>query len=467
MSISSALSVATSGLRANSVQTDLLSRNIANASTEGYTRKSAELLTRNGGVFVQSVGRDVDNLLDRLDRTNIATSARAETLASGLKTYTDMLGQPDDESSPSAGIARLYTSLITLSGTPNAGAAQLGVVEAAHVAAGQLNSLATTANELAREVELNIRYDVSDLNDRLVRVGQINARLLQAGGNGVEGAELQDELGRMLDEISGYLDIQITSFTDGAVNVYTAGGTELVQGRNVNSVSFDAGRGALFANGVEITPGKHGVRGFSQGSLAGLFELSQTQVPRIRDELDAYAGMLLDRFTAADPTLAPGQSGLFIDSAAGTPMAGNRDLAARLQVNPRLLASEGGAAERLITGLGSLPEADDGGMGLLQSMMQAIDKRPNEDTLLGRNLSINDFASTMVASQQQMRVAAERSSEAARVSGATISASRQNLQGVNIDDELQKLLLVEQSFAANAKVLTTVQSMLDTLLSST
>ena len=467
MSISSALSVATSGLRATSVQTDLISRNIANASTEGYTRKSAELMTRQGGVIVQGVTREVDGLLDRLDRSNISASARADTMAAGLKSYTDMLGQPDDESSPAAGIGKLYTALVTLSGTPNAGAAQLGVIEAASVVAKQVSNLAATASELAREVELNIRYDVADLNDRLGRIGQINARLLQSGGSGVEGAELQDELGRLLDEVSTYLDIQTTSFTDGAVNVYTTGGTELVQGRRTTTISYDPGRSALMAGEVEITPGKAGVRGFSTGTLAGLFELGQTAVPRIHAELDAFAGMLIERFTAADPTLAPGEAGLFTDSAASTAAAGSGNLSSRLVVNPRLLASEGGEAGRLVSGLGSLDPLEPGSTTLLQAMMRSLDSRPAEPSVLGVSLSITDFAGTMVASQQQMRVAAESASEAARISGATISASRQNLQGVNVDDELQKLLLIEQSFAANAKVLTTVQSMLDTLLSAT
>lgn len=463
MSISSALSVAASGLRANSVQTDLISRNIANASTPGYTRKSAELLTRNGGVYVKAVTRDVDALLDRLDRTNISATARADTLASGLSTYTDLLGQPEDETSPAAGLAQLYSSLVTLTGTPTSGAAQLGVIESAQVLTGQLNALSHTASELSREVDLNIRYDIADLNDRLTRIGQINARLLQTGGNGAEAAELKDEMGRLLDEVSSYMDIQVTGFADGAVNVYTTGGTELIHGSRVATVTYDSNRMELHANGTEITPGKAGVRGFNNGALAGLFELRQTTVPQIHAQLDAYAGMLIERFSGADQSLAAGESGMFVDAA---PSSGG-NLAARLRINPKLLASQGGSAELLVKGLGSNPGYETGSIDLLKSMMNGIDERVPGQTVLGSNLSLSDFSASMVASQQQMRVAAERASEAARVSGATISASRQNLQGVNVDDELQKLLLVEQSYAANAKVLTTVQSMLDTLLSAT
>ena len=464
MSLTTALSVATTGLRANGVQSDLVARNIANASTEGYTRKEASLITRNGGVFVESISRDVDSLLDRLDRSNISAVARAETLASGLKSYTDMLGQPDDATSPSAGLSQLYSSFITLTGTAYSGAAQLGVLDSAQRVAGQISSLSVTVNELGREVDLNIRYDVSDMNERLVRIGQINARLLQAGGNGVEGAELQDELGRLLDDIAGYMDIQVDSYADGAVNVYTSGGTELVRGRNVATIAYDSNAMTLMAGDLEITPGKAGARGFSTGSLAGLFELATTSIPQISNELNEMASLMIERFTAADPTLSAGEFGLFADAAVLAGGAGGAGVAGRLIVNPKLLPAEGGDPSLLVKGLGTATTLPEGSITLVQNMMKAVDERPASATLLGDNLSLQDFANSLVANQQQQRVAAERSSEATRVAAATISASRQNLQGVNVDDELQKLLVIEQSFAANAKVLTSVQLMLDSLM---
>lgn len=464
MSLTTALSAATSGLRSNGVQSDLVARNIANASTEGYTRKEASLITRNGGVYVESVTRDVDSLLDRLDRSNISSVARSETLASGLKTYTDMLGQPDDETSPAAGMSGLYTSFVTLSGTAYSGAAQLGVLESAQNLASQISSLAVTADELSREVDLNVRYDVSDMNERLVRIGQINSRLLQAGGNGVEGAELQDELGRLLDDIAGYMDIQVDSYADGAVNVYTAGGTELVRGRNVATITYNGATMSLKAGEVEITPNKGGARGFSTGSLAGLFELASNAIPRISQELDNLASLMIERFAAADPTLAQGDPGLFADSGVLAGGQGGAGVAARLVVNPKLLPVQGGDPALLVKGLGNETTLPEGSISLVQNMMQAMDERKAEQTLMGDSLSLQDFANSMVASQQQQRVAAERASEANRIAAATISASRQNLQGVNVDDELQKLLVIEQSYAANAKVLTSVQLMLDTLM---
>lgn len=45
-------------------------------------------------------------------------------------------------------------------------------------------------------------------------------------------------------------------------------------------------------------------------------------------------------------------------------------------------------------------------------------------------------------------------------------SARRNAEGVNIDDEMQYLMLIEQSYAANSKILTTVSQMIDTLIAA-
>ena len=463
MSISAALSIAASGLRANQVQSNLIASNVANAQTEGYTRKSAELITRNGAVEVSDITRAVDPLLDRLDRANSSERARAETVAQGLASYTGYLGQPTDAISPSARLSELYTSLVTLSGSPGTSAAQLGVVESARALAANLNGLSTTLSELAQEVEMNIRYDVADANDALTRLGQINTRLGQTGGGGLEGADLLDEQSRLLDRLAGFMDIQTASGSDGSVNVYTASGTELLIGRKTQTISYDATQGKLTAGQADITPGRDGARGIGGGSLAGLFELRDRSIPTMREQLDGYADLLITRFSAADGSLTGNEQGLFVDT---DPRFGTTDLARRITVNPDIDPDKGGTISRLITGAGSGQMLASGDISLIQGMMGKIDERAAGPTPMGEGQSLSSYVSSMVAAQQQQRVSAETAAAQAEVSGATIAASRQNLQGVNIDDELQVLMVVEQSYAANTRVLTSLQSMLDDLMNA-
>ncbi len=85
---------------------------------------------------------------------------------------------------------------------------------------------------------------------------------------------------------------------------------------------------------------------------------------------------------------------------------------------------------------------------------------------LGSSASLGDFANSLLADQQYTRSLAQSESESLAAGIGVIEAARYGLEGVNIDDELQKLLLIEQSYAANATVIKTLTEMMDTLLAA-
>ena len=106
MSLSLALDAALSGLITAQRQTALTSRNIANASTPGYTRKEAELASRTiqgegRGVMVADIVRKVDTMLQQDVRRESGLSAELQTKADGLAAFTTAIGQPDEERWPS------------------------------------------------------------------------------------------------------------------------------------------------------------------------------------------------------------------------------------------------------------------------------------------------------------------------------------------------------------------------------
>ena len=85
---------------------------------------------------------------------------------------------------------------------------------------------------------------------------------------------------------------------------------------------------------------------------------------------------------------------------------------------------------------------------------------------LGDSATLAQFVSALVADQQQTRVSAQQREETLLASAASIEAVRSGVSGVNVDDELQKLLEIEQAYAANSRVIQTLTEMLDTLLAA-
>lgn len=464
MSLSSALSIARSGLTVAAQQTDIVSRNMANSGTEGVTRKWANLSTEvTGGVTVTSVERSVDTLLQRLDRENMSKLAQQSTVSDGLSAYTSFLGQPDDQISPAAKLSDLQNSLVLLSTLPSEESTQIQVVTAAKAMASQLNDLSGTIGDINAEVERNIRYDVSSANEVLEEIAALNQKILRTEDGSMTEAGYLDELDQKLDEMSSFMDIQTVTSNDGTINLYTGAGTELVIGNTAKTVSYDPVAGTLSAGSVDITPNGDG-RGVMQGSLSGLFELRDEQLPQLSAQLDALAAGLVSTMQDANP-FGTGGTGLFTDAGNVFDPASVEGLAGRISVNAEVDNTAGGSPSLLQSG--GDPATPLGDSSYITAMLDGFNDSLTVDLAgLGDSLTLAELAPALVSQQQSLRATAEAATQTTQSAGETIAASRSNFEGVNIDDELQKLLVIEQSYAANARVLTSINQMLDTLIQS-
>jgi flagellar hook-associated protein 1 FlgK len=167
MSLSLALDAALSGLITAQRQTALTSRNIANASTPGYTRKEAELASRTiqgegRGVMVADIVRKVDTMLQQDVRRESGLSAELQTKADGLAAFTTAIGQPDEERSLSSQIAKLSQAFQSLGESPESAVIQHSVVGAAQGVARSLNdSRARSANTAKHDRDLRQRCRIN------------------------------------------------------------------------------------------------------------------------------------------------------------------------------------------------------------------------------------------------------------------------------------------------------------------
>lgn len=461
MSLTNALGTAKSGLMTNAIQTDTTARNISNANTEGYTRKSAELVTiPAGGVYVAKIDRQVDTMLSKLDRTNVSRLSADQTIADGMKAYTDYLGQPTDEMSPVTMMANLKDSLITLSLGVSETSSQMSVVTAARGMAENLNSLSTTLKSVGTEVEMNIRYDVADLNTALDGIADLNRRIVGEKEGTTAMVDLQDQMDDLLQKVSEIVDIQTVTDKSGMVNVTTGGGVELVNGRFVQDVTYDSASGQITAGDVNMTPSS-GNRSFSGGSLFGLFQLKNSVLPEWSADLDTMAAALVEGFERVAPV--DGTRGLFTDDGNPYDPADISGLASRIMVNPAVDHEAGGDPSLIQSG--GDPTAPVGDPSVVDSMLALFEEKvmiPGRP--FGDSPSLTKMSASIVSAHQQARSQADSAVSRSTTAAATISASRENFQGVDVDTELQNLLVLEKSYAANAKVLTTVTQMMDALL---
>lgn len=468
MSITNAFATSRSGLMATATWAEVTSTNIANATTDGYATRNVQTTTSTlGDVAVTGVTRSVNATLTAMVRREYSAVGTQEAISSGLEIYGTVLGSTDDESGLGALLTEFQSSLVLLASDPSDSSRQRAVTSAAEAVADQLNTLSSTLESTQKTNQDTITAEVSEANAELDQLAKLNAAIQKETGDTERRATLLDQRDEVLDSLAGRMDIRVTTESDGQITLMTSGGTELLKGTEVATLAYDAEAGTLTAGAIEITPRASGVRGFDEGRLAGLFELQNTTLPTFQNQLDEVARALIEGFTALDDTLDAGEPGLFTDAGAAYDAADLTGLAGRISVNSAVLPEEGGSLWRLRDGIGADTVGTVAGeAGLINSYIDLLegDMSFSAEAGLGETATLTDFVVALTTSQQTTLSSAESDLESLSASATTLETSRQNIQGVNLDNELIQLTAIQQAYAANSQVLTTLTAMIDALL---
>jgi flagellar hook-associated protein 1 FlgK len=183
--------------------------------------------------------------------------------------------------------------------------------------------------------------------------------------------------------------------------------------------------------------------------------------------LDAIARDLIDRFAdpAVDPSLTPGDAGLFTDAGSAFLPANEVGISARLTINPAVDPMQGGEAWRIRDGVGAAAPGAAGDSSLLRSFADALsDNRvPASGSFGSGALSLNGILSSLLSQTGSDLLTAENQ---VAFTSAHLDELEQNVleDGVDSDAELQRLILIEQAYAANARIIQTADEMLATLM---
>ena len=196
MSLSSALSIAMSGLRANQAALSIVSGNVANANTPGYVAQTLvqdQIVTGNtgSGVRVIGVNRTLDAYVQSQLRTENAGSAYANQIAGVLGQLQNVYGTPGNDGTLEAAYNRFTSALQGLSASSGNPAAQSSVLNAAQALAQQLNATTSGIQTLRSNAEQDLSVSVSQANAAMQQIAQLNQKL--------QSLSAQDPSGRDAD----------------------------------------------------------------------------------------------------------------------------------------------------------------------------------------------------------------------------------------------------------------------------
>lgn len=482
MSITGALNAALSGLTATSRRAEAVSSNIANASTPGYGRREVQLSSGllGGllpGVSVNGVVRKEDLVLLAQRREAQAGLGYAGVGADFLAGLEEAIGLPGEAGSLTERLAAFDAAMIEAASRPDSDARLTTVANRASDVAGHLNRLSAKVQDERLLADQRIASSVDQLNTALAQVLELNGKIVQFNGSTRDATSLVDERQRVIDGIAELIPIRQIARDNGAVALYTEGGAVLVDGKaaefgfsgvpdlTVYHTQSGGGLSGLTINGQSITTSSDSGP-ISGGKLSALFNLRDTLAPEVQTKLDAVARDLIERFEDinVDPTLTAGDAGLFTDNGDPLDITEAVGLSGRISLSGLVDPAQGGEVWRLRDGLGAATPGDVGDATLLNAMSEALgaDRVPATGGFNSARGAVG-LAGDLLSYVSVGAYTAESQVSFARAqTDALLTAEYQD--GVDTDQEMQELLLIEQAYAANARVMQTLDTLMNQLL---
>lgn len=458
----STMNTAISGLLASQRALDVTGQNVVNANTPGYSRQrvqvssiagspSANFHTGNsdvtiGGVKVDTIERIRDVFLEN---TRVAAGAANEAIkaqTNALQGAEQLLSEPGDGGLQSV-VDDFYNAWHDLAQKPTDPGAGAVVIQRGKTVAAQLTFVSTGLEERWETALDELSSTVAELNQAAQDLAKVNQRIREGNVVGRPVNELMDQrdvLVRTIGELAGGKPSVTTD--DGMVSV-SVNGLNLVTGNRAEQFTLTGGTTLATAtiDPPTVTFGSSQVS-VASGKAAGLLAALRTDIPNVSTQLDGVALALRDAVNivhSAGFTVAGAPAGDFFAGAS----------ASNLSVIPAQVSELGVALNAgAVDGNNALAIAD---LAIDVNAENALGVGSTSPSGLWRNLTAN------VGTQVQ---GLERGLEVQGTVLATADAAVESDAGVNLDEEMASLLMFQRSYQASARVITTVDNMLETLI---
>ncbi|PIW30324.1 MAG: flagellar hook-associated protein FlgK [Rhodospirillales bacterium CG15_BIG_FIL_POST_REV_8_21_14_020_66_15] len=308
--ITQALRAAQSGLLANQTALNIVSQNVANVNTVGYSRKiiqqqSVVLAGQGAGVAIADFTRNVDAGLLKSIRLELAKLNDVSVQESYYARLQETFGAPGDDTSIAHILEEFKDAAELLAVSPDRILEQSEVVRQAQAAVEKFAAMSDTIQDLRLQADQQIAAIVTEINQLTTDIDQLNDDIIRFGSTGNDTTDLEDQRDTKIDRLAELVDIRFFSRNDGDVVVFTSSGLTLVDtipptithdaASSMSATSTVAGGeidGIFVGAQIAINDLTTQARG---GQLAGLLEMRDDILPNLQSQLDELAAQLRDQ----------------------------------------------------------------------------------------------------------------------------------------------------------------------------
>lgn len=426
--------------------------NIANANTEGYSRQETLFTARRPdmtavgaigrGVEIQGIRRVQDEFVLNNLRSQTARGESYASVDSALSEIESILGSVDNDHLGNA-FSNFFKAWNAMSQPPITDSMKENVVSSAVSLVTDLHSVDDSLTALETNIESSIQLEIGNLNRLLTQVADLNKQIMAAESGGAIANDLRDQRDLLITQVSAIAEVSVHEREDGTKDVILAGRT-MVTRDNVTTFESTYEETPDGYRMTVVTGGTKRAVTLSTGKLEGLLASRDVHVRDVRQQLDGLAKKLIDEVNYLHTQgRTANSSGL--EFFTGTSLH-TIDVSQALQSNSALVATgrTGAAGDNdialAIANLGNVSSGSTGDQTVNDVYRALL-------TDLASNRSTYEF---MVQNQQNVV--------------ASLETKMASVSGVSLDEEGAAMVRYQNSYQAAAKVVTTVQTLYDTLM---
>jgi flagellar hook-associated protein 1 FlgK len=450
MSLFTAVNIANSGLSAISSSMQLISGNISNAQNTNYSRKSITFSpdATTGGVNISGYTRVTNKSLDKLLQVSLGNSGLRSTQQDYLQRIQDLLGSSQGTPTLTNLMSDFAAAWRQLSVSPDNVTQQQNVIFTAQSLAREVNRLGTGLTQLTNNLQDDMDSEVDHINTLLGQIEALNDQISasQSSSEQRSKTDMLDERDAKVRELSTLVGIQVFERSRDTIAIYTPAGLPLLDNA-ASQFSWDGTSITLDSSGADVTPLISGGRIealvglLDQGTPTALNDPGKASVYKVQQQLEEFVDLFTEvgsTFVTAYDSATTGAGELASGFFTGTSVA-------TFAVNINLL-----------NGTSSLKEA--------AAVPVSDDMDVNTRTVAAGGLTITNtdyagYTNAIITAQNQNTQFITNQAKIYETQSQDYTQRLQSELGVNLDEEVAALSLLQNNYAAAARVLSVIQEM--------
>ncbi|MDH3882644.1 MAG: flagellar hook-associated protein FlgK [Desulfobacterales bacterium] len=457
--INGIMSMAAQALTTQQQAISVTSHNIANVNTPGYSRQKLVMTTNSAvnsvlGPMGNGVSADaIERIYDRFISAQINNESQALGRWDAQKNAVESLEMIFNETygyGLNEAMSEYWNAWQALSNNPAGLTERQMLLTRGQILTSAFNKLDSDLTQSQRDQDFAIGATVTDVNWLAEQIVDLNQKIVSTETGTQNANDYRDKRELVLKELSELIDINAFEDTNGNVSVLIADGRPLVTGGSLWQLSTEPNASGLqdvvwidnVGNPVNIN------NDISGGKLKGWIETRDVLIPDYRNRLDSLARTLTTEVNNLH------QNGFALNQSAGLVFFDGTGRAADIEVNANIVANLdliAAAADAL-----TVPGDNRNAIEITNLQHQLL--------MSGNTATFNEYYSSLVRDVGNEVLKSESYYTHQSDMVAQLDNYRESVSGVSLDEEMINLIKFQNAYAAAAKMISTADEMIQTVL---